>query len=179
MRRQRAGCHILRSLVGAATSAVGARVRGRPHGVFGGTRVAETALAAGGPTVTAFPSPAALVNGIGMPPQNHESAGQRLSSRTIPEPGLPRDPCRRDRRMVRTKGKQRAAVLGTHTLAVDIGYLLARETPYVDQGVDAWDRREQDRVRRHAVKCVESLGYQVTLTPASIHSVRARMCGTG
>ncbi|MDA8198766.1 MAG: hypothetical protein M0Z54_04930 [Thermaerobacter sp.] len=38
------------------------------------------------------------------------------------------------RRMVRPQGKKRAAVLGAHTLAVDIGYLLTRHTPYVDLG---------------------------------------------
>jgi hypothetical protein len=69
--------------------------------------------------------------------------------------------------MVRTKGKKRAAVLGAHTLAVDIGYILARHTPYADLGVDYFDRRDQDRVRRRAVKRLETLGYQVTLIAAS------------
>ena len=68
---------------------------------------------------------------------------------------------------MRTQGKKRAAVLGAHTLAVDIWYLLARHTPYADLGVDSLDRRDPDRVRRHAVKRLETLGYEVTLTPAS------------
>ena len=54
-----------------------------------------------------------------------------------------------------------------HTLAVDIWYILARQTPYADLGVDYFDRRDQDRVRRQAVKRLETLGYQVTLTAVS------------
>lgn len=38
------------------------------------------------------------------------------------------------RRMVRTQGKKRVAILGAHTLAVDLWYLLARHTPYADFG---------------------------------------------
>ncbi len=66
------------------------------------------------------------------------------------------------RRMVRTKGTKRAAVIVAHTLAVD-----ARQTPYADLGGDYFDRRDQDRVRRQAVKRLETLGDEVTLTPAS------------
>ena len=69
--------------------------------------------------------------------------------------------------MVRTQGKQRATVIVAHTLAVDIWYLLARHTPYADLGVDYFDRRDQDRVRRQAVKRLETLGYEVTLTPTA------------
>ena len=147
------------------------------------TRVAETILAAGGPTVTAFRSAAALAKWIGLAPGNHESAGKRLSGRTIPGNRALRAALvdaahaagrtkatylgAQYRRMVRTKGKKRAAVIVAHTLAVDIWYILARQTPYADLGVDYFDRRDQDRVRRQAVKRLETLGYQVTLTAAS------------
>ncbi len=147
------------------------------------TRVAETILAEVGPTVEAFPSAAALAKWIGLAPGNHESAGKRLSGRTIPGNRALRATLveaahaagrtkatylgAQYRRMVRTKGKKRAAVIVAHTLAVDIWYLLARHTPYADLGVDYFDRRDQDRVRRQAVKRLETLGYEVTLTPAS------------
>jgi transposase len=147
------------------------------------TRVAETILAEVGPTVAAFRSPAALAKWIGLAPGNHESAGKRLSGRTIPGNRALRAALvdaahaagrtkatylgAQYRRMVRTKGKKRAAVIVAHTLAVDIWYILARQTPYADLGVDYFDRRDQDRVRRQAVKRLETLGYQVTLTAAS------------
>jgi len=69
--------------------------------------------------------------------------------------------------MVRTQGKKRAAVIVAHPRAVDIGYLLARQTPYADLGVDSFDRRDQDRVRRQAVQRLDTRGYQVTLTAVS------------
>ena len=147
------------------------------------TRVAETILAEGDPTGAAFRSPAALAKWIGLAPGNHESAGKRLSGRTIPGNralraalvdaahaagrtkatylGAPY------RRMVRTQGKKRAAVIVAHTLAVDIWYILHRQEPYADLGVDYFDRRDTDRVRRQAVKRLETLGYQVTLIAAS------------
>ena len=54
-----------------------------------------------------------------------------------------------------------------HSLVVDVWYILTRQQPYADLGVDYFDRRDQDQVRRQAVKRLETLGYQVTLTPAS------------
>ena len=147
------------------------------------TRGAETILAEVGPTGAAFRSPAALAKWIGLAPGNHESAGKRLSGRTIPGNRALRAALvdaahaagrtkatylgAQYRRMVRTKGKKRAAVIVAHTLAVDIWYILARQTPYADLGVDYFDRRDQDRVRRQAVKRLETLGYQVTLTAVS------------
>ena len=50
---------------------------------------------------------------------------------------------------------------------VDIWYLLTRQQPYADLGVDYFDRRDQEHVRRQAVKRLEGLGYHVTLTAAS------------
>ena len=43
--------------------------------------------------------------------------------------------------------------------------MVTRQTPYADLGADSLDRRDPDRVRRHAVKRLETLGYEVT--PAS------------
>ena len=49
-----------------------------------GRRTAETILAEIGPTVTAFRSPAALAQGVGVAPGHDESAGKRLAGRTVP-----------------------------------------------------------------------------------------------
>ena len=58
-------------------------------------------------------------------------------------------------------------MLVAHSLVVDVWSILTRQQPYADLGVDYFDRRDQDQVRRQAVKRLETLGYQVTLTPAS------------
>ncbi len=148
-----------------------------------GRRTAETILAEVGPTVRPFRSPAALAKWVGLAPGNHESAGKRLSGRTIAGNRSLRAALveaaqaagrtkatylgAQYRRAARTKGAKRAAVIVAHSLVVDIWYLLTRQQPYADLGVDYFDRRDQEQVRRQAVKRLEGLGYHVTLTAAS------------
>ncbi len=148
-----------------------------------GRRTAETLLVEIGPTVTAFRNPAALAKWVGLAPGNHESAGKRLSGRTIPGNRSLRAALveaaqaagrtkatylgAQYRRATRTKGAKRAAVIVAHSLVVDIWYVLTRQQPYADLGVDYFDRRDQDHVWCQAVKRLEGLGDAVTLTPAS------------
>lgn len=148
-----------------------------------GRRTAETILVEIGPTVTPFRSPAALAKWVGLAPGNHESAGKRLSGRTIPGNRTLRAALveaaqaagrtqatylgAQYRRAARTKGAKRAAVIVAHSIVVDLWYILQRHQPYADLGVDYFDRRDQEQVTRHAVKRLQALGYQVTLTPAS------------
>ena len=148
-----------------------------------GKRTAETVLSEIGPTVEPFRSPEALAKWVGLAPGNHESAGKRLSGRTIPGNRSLRAVLveaaqaagrtkatyvgTQYRRMTRTKGAKRAAVIVAHTLVVDLWYMLQRHQPYVDLGVDYFDQRDRDRVQRQAVKRLEALGYQVTLKSAS------------
>jgi transposase len=148
-----------------------------------GRRTAETILAEIGPTVAPFRSPGALAKWVGLAPGNHESAGKRLSGRTIPGNRSLRAALveaaqaagrtkatylgAQYRRAARTKGAKRAAVIVAHSLVVDIWYILTRQQPYADLGVDYFDRRDEEQVRRQAVKRLEGLGYHVTLTAAS------------
>ncbi len=148
-----------------------------------GRRTAEVVLAEIGATVDAFRSPGALANWMGLAPGNHESAGKRLSGRTIPGNRSLRAVLveaaqaagrtkatyvgAQYRRMARTKGAKRAAVIVAHTLVVDLWYMLKRQQAYVDLGVEYFDHRDHERVTRQAVKRLEGLGYPVTLTPAS------------
>ena len=105
-----------------------------------GRRPAETVLAEIGPTVDAFRSPEALAKWIGLAPGHHESAGKRLFGSTIPgnrslraalvEAGQAAGRTQATsvgaqyRRMPRTKGTKRAAVIVAHTLVVDLWYML-------------------------------------------------------
>jgi transposase len=148
-----------------------------------GKRTAETVLSEIGATVAPFRTPEALAKWVGLAPGNHESAGKRLSGRTIPgnrslraalvEAGQAAGRTKATyvgaqyRRMARTKGAKRAAVIVAHTLVVDLWYMLHRQQPYVDLGVEYFDQRDRERVQRQAVKRLEALGYQVTLKPAS------------
>ena len=148
-----------------------------------GKRTAETVLSEIGATVAPFRTPEALAKWVGLAPGNHESAGKRLSGRTIPgnrslraalvEAGQAAGRTKATyvgaqyRRMARTKGAKRAAVIVAHTLVVDLWYMLHRQQPCVDLGVEYFDQRDRERVQRQAVKRLEALGYQVTLKPAS------------
>jgi len=148
-----------------------------------GRRTAETILAEIGPTVTAFRSPAALAKWVGVAPGHDESAGKRLAGRTVPGNRTLRAALveaaqaagrtkatylgAQYRRAARTKGAKRAAVIVAHTLVVDLWYLLHRQTPYADLGVDYFDRRDREHAARQAVKRLEALGYRVALTPVS------------
>lgn len=146
-----------------------------------GRRVAEVILAEIGPTADAFRTAAMLAKWIGVAPGNHESAGKRLSGRTIPGNRALRaalvEAARaagrsqatylgaQYRRMARTKGKKRAAVIVAHTLSGVIWELLRHpDKVYVDLGVDYFDRRDREQVTRHAVKRLEGLGYTVQLS---------------
>ena len=60
------------------------------------------------------------------------------------------------RRAARTKGAKRAAVIVAHNIVVDLWYILSRQQPYADRGVDDFDRRDQEQVRRQAVKRLEA-----------------------
>jgi Fe-S oxidoreductase len=64
------------------------------------------------------------------------------------------------------KARWRAAARAD-SIVVDIWYILQRYQPRADLGVDCFDRRDHEQVTRHAVKRLQALGYQVTLTPAS------------
>jgi transposase len=148
-----------------------------------GRRTAETILAEIGPTVAPFRSPATLAKWVRLAPGHHESAGKRLSGRTIPGNRSLRAALveaaqaagrtqatylgAQYRRAVRTQGAKRAAVIVAHSIVRDIWYILQRHQPYADLGVDYFDRRDQEHVRRQAVKRLEGLGYRVTLTAAS------------
>ena len=148
-----------------------------------GRRTAETILAEIGPTVAPFRSPATLAKWVRLAPGHHESAGKRLSGRTIPGNRSLRAALveaaqaagrtqatylgAQYRRAVRTQGAKRAAVIVAHSIVGDIWYILQRHQPYADLGVDYFDRRDQEHVRRQAVKRLEGLGYRVTLTAAS------------
>ncbi len=53
-----------------------------------------------------------------------------------------------------------------HSLIVIIWHVLRHRTPYVDLGVDYFDRRDQERAKQQAVKRLEGLGYHVKWSQA-------------
>ena len=71
-------------------------------------------------------------------------------------------------RIAKRRGQQRALIAVAHTLLVIIWHMLSEGTVYTEIGVDYLARNDNpDRRRRHLVKQLEQLGYQVDLTPAA------------
>ena len=146
-------------------------------------RVADVILAEIGPTVEPFRSPAALAKWTGVAPGNKTSGGKRLSGRTTPGNRALRSALveaahgagrtkatymgAQYRRLVPRLGPKRAALAVAHSICQRVWIVLDRREPYADLGVDYFDRRDTEAVKRRAVKRRADLGYRVTLEPAS------------
>jgi transposase len=147
-----------------------------------GRRTAQDAVAETGVDMTRFRTPAHLVSWAGRCPLDQQSAGKNTrrakvkkgnrylagllgetavaAGRTQTREGA------RYRRLARRRGKAKAQVaLGNTQLKVYHALLSAPGTRYQDLGVDYYDRRNIHRQARTHVHRLESLGFNVTLTP--------------
>lgn len=155
----------------------------RLMGVPGISRtVAEVVLAEAGPDLATFPSPGHLASWAGLCPANRQSAGKALGG-----PGRKGNRWLRTalvqaawaashskgtylqaqyRRLAARRGRKRALVAVAHSLLHIIYHVLKEGRCYAELGGDYFDRLEGDRLTRHLVKRLESLGHRVTLEPA-------------
>ena len=72
------------------------------------------------------------------------------------------------RRLAGKRGKKRALIAVGHSLLVIFYHMLKRPVEYQDLGRDYFDRLQPERLRRYLVKRLESLGYEVTLSPREV-----------
>ena len=145
-------------------------------------RIAEVLIAEIGVDMTPFASAERLASWAGMCPGNHESAGKRKSGRTRKgSPWLRRALTEAAHGAARTKhkylsaqyhriaarrGSKRAILAVGHSILTISYYLLTRHTTYQDLGQNYFDERDREGVKRRAVRRLEQLGFQVTLSPA-------------
>ena len=144
-------------------------------------RTVENVIAEIGADMRPFPDAEHLSSWAGLCPGNEDSAGKRIRNRsTKGNRWLRRALCEaawaashtkesylgaQYRRLAARRGKKKAVTAVGHTLLVIIYHLLQTAVVYQDLGADHFDKLKPEQYRRYLVKRLESLGYQVTLTP--------------
>jgi transposase len=68
-------------------------------------------------------------------------------------------------RLARRLGKLKAAMAVAHSVLVIIYHVLSDKQPYRDLGVDYFDTMDKERLTRQALRRLEALGYDVSLSP--------------
>jgi transposase len=149
----------------------------------------ENVIAEIGTDMTIFPDEHHLASWCGLCPGNEESAGRRLRSRTrkgnrwlrraMAEAAWAASTAKNSylksqfRRLAAKRGKKRALLAVSHSLLVIIYHVLKYGVEYRDLGPDYFDRLEPERLRRYLVKRLQSLGYDVALSPRNPHDCAA------
>ena len=145
------------------------------------TRTIENIIAEIGSDMSRFPDEQHLSSWAGMSPGNEESAGKRIRRRTtsgnpwlksaLTEAAWAAGRTKHSylgaayRRLAPRRGKKRALVAIGHTLLVIIYKILTTDRPYHDLGSDYLDKLKPEQYRRYLVKRLETLGFNVQLSP--------------
>jgi transposase len=145
--------------------------------------VAQTILAEIGADMSHFPTDQALACWAGMCPGNDLSANKRRSGRTVSanrwlrralvQAGWAASHTKNTylsaqyHRLVSRRGKKRALMAAGHSILVSAYHMLKNGQAYRDLGSDHFQQREPNRLIRQLVRRLQSLGQNVTLSPAA------------
>ena len=143
------------------------------------TRAAQAILAETGVDMTAFPSSGHFASWARLCPGNHESAGKRHSTTTGKGATWLRATLQECAwAAVRSKKSyyralyhclkarrepKKAIVAVQHAMLVALWHMLTNRVRHHDLGINHFDHHDTARVRRHHVRRLEKLGYEVVL----------------
>lgn len=147
---------------------------------------ALTILSEVGIDLSSFPSDKHFASWIGVCPGNKESAGKRLSGQTtkgnvylraalaevswclsrMKENYLSSQHRHFARRMIKPK----AAVATSHSVAVIVYHVLTKKKPSQDLGPTYLDTLDGERMKKQALRRLDTLGYEVSLTPKEVNA---------
>lgn len=147
-----------------------------------GTATADVVIAETGADMARFPTPGNLASWAGVCPGQNESAGKKRKSKTRPGNrhlkgalGASALSIARMRnteflpvkyhRLARSIGKQKAIVATERTLITIIWTLLSTGAFYDEPGPNWYTRQHPERAKRRAIRTLDDLGYDVTITP--------------
>lgn len=144
-------------------------------------RTIENVVAEIGTDMSHYPDEDHLSSWAGVCPGNEESANKRVRNRTTKGNRWLRRALaeaawaaghtqhsylgKQYRRLAARRGKKRALIAVAHTLLGIIYHMLKADVQYRDLGEDYFDKLKPEHYRRYLVKRLESLGFEVTLTP--------------
>jgi transposase len=145
-------------------------------------RGAEVIIAETGADMSVFETPARLASWAGVCPGSNESAGRIKSAHILPGNkylkaalGTAAMSAARSkntylaakyRRITARRGPMKALVALEHSILNAVWHMLAEGECYADPGADHFSRIDPIKARNNAISKLNSLGFDVTITPA-------------
>jgi transposase len=146
-------------------------------------KVADVIIAETGADMSRFETPGRLASWTGVCPGSNESAGRIKSAHILPgnkylkaalgtaalSASRSKDTylAAKFRRISARRGPMKAIVAIEHSILTAAWHLLADGECYADPGTDHFTRLDAIKAKNNAIKKLNSLGFDVTITPAT------------